>query len=757
MSVTLVLMVAMVAAGGCGRPGGGPVSMPSSTAAAEETGSDDLDRALARYSRWLSDDTRTAMVALRRSIGFSSARDSLGHEAFAGCSPAEQQARRDEAAKLVQRARRSIVDRYRLLGPADMGEILKQGWLFTLDEVLTRSLNRLHTAVGLDPTSNDAWYDLAVSCQTIGDRDGASRARRIFLRQTAGADGQERARRSRAVLDEAWHLREDGRFARCRTWLEAHGASLMTAPTPHQGLRPTVESDLIMGLLAAEDRDLTEAMRWINRLPLVEIREGLSRRPSEYLRKWVHIWYDLRAGDHANATHRLARQRFLRLHADVGWRFWQDMGNVCAAVGDEPLAARFWLGAMMHRPLSGFYPRAVLQGPTATMGLEATDQPYVIAYRTHWVGGSLWGFTATRALLCQVHGPEEQPQLWREAMAALDRCIRRGVEPGQSRLLRARLNLQRGQLDAAEDDLRHAAVQQLAAGASGGEVAFLRGVAAINSGRLAAGIDLLERATEENPKGVRSWQTLAVCYAYLGRDDEAREAFDNTVRLAPSDGSAFFNRGLFHLQAGRRAEAESDLLLAVQLLDDDSRVIHLLQTIATGREIEIDASPSPVKLVASDRELDQARQLETVMSAGVADMATALGETPEERALWLDLLEQRYARTPTPAARCKLAEARSLLGQHREVAALLAEQWPDGLRSQERRLLLEADRALGHTDRAQGLAGLDPAGLEVATVVTGVVLLHDAGLAGEASELLTTARTWWPSQPALDELVNRLR
>lgn len=719
--------------------------------------SDELDRSLARYSRWLSDDTRTTMVARRRQIGFDSPRDSLGIDAFARRSLAEQQARRDESARLVKRVKRSIVDRYRVLGPAVLGEVLKGGWLFTLDQVLDRGLTRLHTAVGLDPTNNDAWHDLAHCCQIIGDQPGASRARHIYLQQTVTADDTERDRRCRVILDEAWSLRDEGHHQRCQEWLEANRGLLRSGRSPRQGLRPAVESDLIMGLLAAERSDLTETMRWINRLPLVDVRHGQQRHPSEYLRRWVHIWFDIHHGDLASASHRMDHQRLIRLHEHVGWRYWQDLGDAAALLDDQTMAARSWGTGMLHRPLGGFYPRAVIQAPQGALGLADADEPYIIAYRSHWLGGSFWGYTASRTLLCQVHPADQNPLLWREAMAALGRCVRRGINPGEARLLRARLNLQRGQLAAAEDDLRHAAVQRLAAGTSGGEVAFLRGVAAINGGDMGRGLDLLEQAVQRNPQGVRSWQTLAVCYAYLDRDQDAREAFDTTVRLAPTDGSAYFNRGLFHLHHGRRDAAERDLLQAVRLLDDDTRALHLLQAIHTGREVVIDQDPTPVQLVASDRELMQAAQLEAAMSGGEAEMVDVLGESPEERELWLDLLQRRHAKEASTTSRAKLAEALKLSGQPDEVTALLAPSWPDGLSSRERRILLDADRSLGHSDRALELSQLAPELLDVPTVVTAVVLLHDVGHPDHARSLLATARGWWPDQPALDELINRLR
>ncbi|MEZ4386809.1 MAG: hypothetical protein R3D98_04405 [Candidatus Krumholzibacteriia bacterium] len=712
---------------------------------------------LGRYTRWFADEPRPRLVARRAALTFAAPLDSLGPAAFAELPAAEQAERRRQAGALLDRASLLVRDRaerlqFEPVRGSTFDRFVLRGLQTTFDEVLSS----LHGAVGLDPGNADAWYALAYFSAAVGDRATATRARLAYLEAAVTADPRGRTRAARAVLDEAWALREDGHHARCRLWLDAHRGLIDVAPPVRDALPPRVERDLMLGLLAAEARDRTATLAWINRLPAVPVQRHGVRRDSHYLRTWVRAWLEFCDGNLDAATRAVSQRSPERLHTGVDWRFYQDLGQICDVDGQRDAALRFWGVAMRLRPYLGFYPQTVMAGPPTTLGIDGTDAPYVIGYRTHWLGGSAWGFAATRVLLCQVHQPADEPRLWQEAFDSLDRCIRRQDHPGQARLLRARLNLQLGRLDAAEADLRDAAVTRLAAGQTAGEVAFLRGVVACNGGDLAAALPLLERATALDSTNARPWQALAVSLAYLGRDREARRAFDRTVRLAPQDGAARFNRGLFLLQHGERDLAERDLLAASQLMADNSRAVHLLQAVASGREVTVDTTPQAIRLVASDAEIRQAGELAAVMEADPDELLASLGDTPEERQLWLDLLDERYRDHADPAARRALAEARTASGDPQAVRGLLGPEWPDGLGPRERVLLLLADRAVGDPSRARSLAAGEPDWLEPPLVIAAVTLLLDAGEPEPARGLLARARRRWPGQAALAELATRL-
>lgn len=397
---------------------------------------------LVRYNHLFGDVGGDANRLARLDIGHPAPADSLGHREFMALPLAVQKARRARADGLVRQATVAV------LAPAR--RIARNPWPLTaggvafaatpgLEATLARALAALHTAVGCDPENVDAWHDLAYFSAIIGDQPTASHARREFLELSLGVDQDQRDRRCRAALDEAWFLRDHGYHDRCRLWLMGHGRLIDSSGRLPDGLPPRIEHDLILGLLAAEDGDVLEARRRVRRLPLVPVRDGPGHRLSEYLRSWVRVWTRLHDDDPDAVAFLLSAGHAGPLDAGVGWRFWQDMGHASEAIGDDELAERFWRRATSLRPFLGFYPQATLRAPDTARGREETGGLFVTAYRTHHTGGSLWAFAVSRVLLCQTHDPASRPLLWREARLALDRCVRRGIRPGEADRLRARL------------------------------------------------------------------------------------------------------------------------------------------------------------------------------------------------------------------------------------------------------------------------------------------------------------------------------
>jgi len=71
-------------------------------------------------------------------------------------------------------------------------------------------------------------------------------------------------------------------------------------------------------------------------------------------------------------------------------------------------------------------------------------------------------------------------------------------------------------------------------------------------------IELFDQALECDSNYPPAWGLSAICHAYLGKGDEARERFRNMWRLAPYDPFNFFywtGAGLGEFVAGRYEEA----------------------------------------------------------------------------------------------------------------------------------------------------------------------------------------------------------
>lgn len=438
-----------------------------------------VDRTLPRDPRrhlaHAFDDEASPQVAARRAaFGCEATVDSLGLNELASRPLPEQRHRRREAARMLTEAMVIIHDHAERLR-ADRGQAHTDSREFAdLRTVLDQVLMRLHTAVGTDPEQAVAWAALAYFSTAVGDEEAATRARHAYLERAITADAAGRTRAARVVLDEAWALREAGRLPQCQRWLDAHRGLLDAAPPAHEALPPRLERDLIAALLAAEGGDRLGTRRRINRLPLVPIRQDGRDRDSTYLRTWVRAWLELSTGNPDAAARTIGPPAPIRLHTAVDWRFWQDVGRIAEACGQPDDAQQAWETALLNRPYPGFYALAIARGPDAFLGYPDTDAPYAIAYGTHRVGGSAWGFALTRALLCLDEASVHHHRRWQEAMTALDRCIARGHHQGAARLLRARLNLQRGNVAAAAADLQHPTVHRLAAGPLADEVTNLR-------------------------------------------------------------------------------------------------------------------------------------------------------------------------------------------------------------------------------------------------------------------------------------------
>ncbi len=534
-------------------------------------------------------------------IAFAASWDSLDTEAFHARPDAERAWRREAAAELVQAAVVAVADRAARIRRGVGGDA-------RYAKVMTRVLRRLHTAVGTDPTSSDAWFHLAVFSEVIGDRDNASRARHRYLRDAGPEPGEPAgarpARRCRLILDEAWDLREQGRFSDCLAWLDVHTPELATGPASEYALTPAAETDLLRALCHAERGEFLPTRIHLARLPQLALKTsshgaGMGSETTDDLRAWVHAWLDLRTGNLDLATWRLQYRRFGVRPAGIGWRFWQDLGQIAAEVGDVERARQFWQLAFWERPYKLLFPQTGHLPAGAALAEPDADLPYFQAYRTYFFAGSRWSFAVQRALACEQIDPRASPLVWRQALASLETCIRRGFQPRAARVLRARLFLLQGDWRQARTDLEAASLADRKGRFDEVEHALLYGVAALAGGDVATGRQWLERCVELAADHVRAWQALAVALAHERRDAEALAAFDRAARLAPHDGLNYFNRGLLHLQRGDRATAVADLERAAALLRGQTRVADLLRAIAAGTDVTVELTLHPAPVIAA--------------------------------------------------------------------------------------------------------------------------------------------------------------
>jgi Flp pilus assembly protein TadD len=90
------------------------------------------------------------------------------------------------------------------------------------------------------------------------------------------------------------------------------------------------------------------------------------------------------------------------------------------------------------------------------------------------------------------------------------------------------------------------------------------GAALRQTGDLPAAAAALEQARRAGGGGISLLEDLAVTYAALGRQSDARNLFDELTALEPSAATVWYNRGLFELQSGDPGAAAQALRRAVE-------------------------------------------------------------------------------------------------------------------------------------------------------------------------------------------------
>jgi type IV pilus assembly protein PilF len=85
------------------------------------------------------------------------------------------------------------------------------------------------------------------------------------------------------------------------------------------------------------------------------------------------------------------------------------------------------------------------------------------------------------------------------------------------------------------------------------------------NGQVETALEELRLALAAYPGLAEAYNLRALAYASLGDDALADENFRRAIQMSPADGSALHNRGWFHCQRGRFAQAQADFSAAMAL------------------------------------------------------------------------------------------------------------------------------------------------------------------------------------------------
>jgi tetratricopeptide (TPR) repeat protein len=327
--------------------------------------------------------------AYRQALTYTAPWDSLGLVAFINLSPAEQHARRDEAAAALGRARRAILStihafRYHI----DDG--LEPRLADGAGTAVITALGQLVNAAGVDPSHPGAWRDLAYFHGVVGDRPRQQRALASCLAAldqlpAAKADAADAHRVRRDVLlDLAWLARDLGQPAVTIAYLDYLEPWLATPGRERE--ERLYEAQVLRGLALADQgewlaavtraRDLPsydvttrtlpggaprDDLRWVLTAPhfatLGFDRAAWPTQRSDFGRRWIKALAGAPSGFDASALWLLgAPPTHLEFPPRLAARFWQDQGRLHGLAGDHETAARCYEWAARYRPYAAFVP-----------------------------------------------------------------------------------------------------------------------------------------------------------------------------------------------------------------------------------------------------------------------------------------------------------------------------------------------------------------------------------------------------------------
>ena len=271
-------------------------------------------------------------------------------------------------------------------------------------------------------------------------------------------------------------------------------------------------------------------------------------------------------------------------------------------------------------------------------------------------------------------------------------------------------------------------------------------LAANDPAAAAASARALRPLGADNPSlGWQIEERLGLALTRLDRSEEAVACFEAALRDAPGAASLHHNLASALMKLGRRGRAFAEFEAAVGL-DPRAWRAH----VDYGQ-----ALASYGQAAAARRELEAGMRL-CGDCAEAARALAALHLAARDYAAALPLLEKAHAATPTHALRKALALARLRTGDAWGATRLLAPAWFDSLDLEERRLLLEADRAVADPARALSLVGgsresdsaAGPGSGDAALWGQAAVILIEAARDAEALIAVDRALALDPRQPA---------
>ncbi len=683
--------------------------------------------------------------------------DSLGLVAFLALPATEREFRTGEAIKKRERVARF----YRLI--LSRLDIEETGGAIAYNNFNNRSVTdciaALINATGLDPASAEAWYDLAFFTRIVGDGHRSLRCLKAAFSALEHRPLEPCTEfRQRLTLDYAWLCRDLGLYEE----------SLAMAFEARELGADLQETQLVEGLALAGLGRFSAACKVAQNLGEIRTRKRtlystMNKRAaytmtSNFAERWIEAMAYLATGDYELAYHQIKGANPTR-ELPHACRYWNDVGLIYE-LNDKPETASMyglaaaWLPYMLYYPLEGIrgYPPLFSQ---TDIGLD-----YFRTHRSMYVAGSLFSYAGITALESELEkDPLRREQLARYALDAMDVCRRRMIRPTESLALRGQFLFSRADYAGALVSLRTAMVEMAQENQHDAQLYLLAGLAGVNLERYQEATVFLERASHLEPERATTWNTLGVVRVKSGNRSGALAAFDRSIILEPESAATWYNRGLLYYRENDFEAAHRDLQMAIMLRPGIGMADQLLQN-GPGEEVEfeVETAEATARMLAGVSSSRLGRQDTRSLENGLITIQSGhpqpvKAESYAPSAEKVARLEERYAEQPSRETRQMLAQAYIRAGRPQEAREILLPFWGRSSSVTDQTLLLEADRAVGDTRRAQLLAlslQKGPPSIQEPTFWSLVAFIClDAGLKDEGMAALNAAISLDPSNLAL--------
>jgi len=470
--------------------------------------------------------------------------DSLGLEEFLALDATRRQARRKEAAFLVEESRNAPES--------------------------TERIRALVLAAGLVPDDPDYWLELAKVWRWIGDNlrtktcldNAAAAVRHLGSGDSDLKDRSEGYRKDAALRTgvlRAWLHYDRAEYHDGLSWAKA-------AVKLEPGNSTAIQ---ILGILEGSMGHRSQAL---------EVAEAIQRTRGYHTDvSWIRSVVERSVGRYREAFNYFLNLRPIEDHAAECFR---DMGLAAERVQEWSYARRWFRDSRAHLPFEDTSSLVEISFERLDTRYDSSQMPVWLAFGRYYVTGSRSAYTAYAFQQFDQAVTAEARDQWAGLVVnSAGICLR--MKEDQPWALRARgiVFSRTGKEDRGLEDLERAAAALDDLGLQDARVEAEIGHLQLVKQQQRRAVVTLGQAVQLDDQYAAAWCDLGLALIMTGDQKGAEKALSKSIQLNPDSVTAWYNRGLLNMHAGQLDQAQYDLGRAAELAPDNQDVARLLQQV----------------------------------------------------------------------------------------------------------------------------------------------------------------------------------